>query len=64
MPDDTNKQIEILRNMTPAQRLQAGLRIYTEARQLKTAWLRQQHPDWTGQQIENAVRDIFLYGRT
>lgn len=53
----------ILRAMTPAQKLDAAARLYWGARDLKAAWLRSQHPDWTDAQVEKAVRDAFLYAR-
>jgi len=31
---------------------------------LKAAALRAQHPDWSAQEVEKKVREIFLYART
>lgn len=55
--------IQIIRAMTPVQKLQAAERLYESAKQLKAAALRAQHPDWTEDQIHIAVRDAFLYAR-
>ena len=55
--------IRILRAMTPEQKLNAAARLYWGARDLKGAWLRSQHPDWTEEQVQKAVRDAFLYAR-
>jgi Rv0078B-related antitoxin len=55
---------EILQAMTPAQKLRAAERLYWSARQLKAAALRAQHPDWTEEAIQQAVRQIFLYARS
>ena len=55
---------EILRTMTPAQKLRAAERLYHSARQLKLAALRAQHPDWTDAAIRRAVREVFLYSRS
>jgi hypothetical protein len=55
---------QILRAMTPAQKLRAAQRLWESARQLKAAGLRMQHPDWTEEQIERAVREAFLYARS
>lgn len=55
---------KILQAMTPAQKLRAAERLYYSARQLKAAALRAQHPDWTEEAIQQAVRDIFLYARS
>jgi hypothetical protein len=50
--------------MTPQQKLDAALSLYHSARQLKAAWLRQMHNDWTEQMIEQAVREAFSNART
>lgn len=57
----TGQQIqdEILRKMTPEQKLKLALQLYYSARQLKAAWLREIHKDWSEEQIEQAVREIF-----
>jgi len=53
----------ILQAMSPAQKLRAAERLYYSARQLKAAALRQEHPDWTEEAVQRAVREIFLHGR-
>ena len=58
------EQQQILQAMSPAQKLRAAERLYHSARQLKTAALRAQHPDWTEEAIFQAVRKIFLYARS
>jgi hypothetical protein len=58
------EQQQILQAMSPAQKLRAAERLYHSARQLKTAALRAQHPDWTEEAILQAVRQIFLYARS
>jgi hypothetical protein len=55
---------KVLRAMTPAQKLRAAERLYWSARQLKAAALRAQHPDWTEEAIQQAVRQIFLHARS
>ena len=50
--------------MSPTQKLRAAERLYWSARQLKAAALRAQHPDWTEEAIQQAVRQIFLYARS
>lgn len=57
------KTLEILRAMSPAQKLRAAERLYHSAWQLKAAALRAEHPDWTDEAIRRAVRMIFLYAR-
>ena len=60
----TPEEIRILRALTPAQKLRSAERLYWTARALKAAWLRQQHPDWSEEEVQRKVREIFLYGRT
>lgn len=66
MPEDTNgreRQLEVFRRMSPAQRLNAAARLYWSARELKEAALRAAHQGWTEAQIQQAVRDAFLFHR-
>jgi len=58
------QQKEIFRSMTPEQKLRLALRLYYSARQLKLAALRAHHPDWSEEEIQQKLRDIFLYART
>ena len=57
-------QIRIYRSMSPGQKLHIALRLYYSARELKQAALRRDHPDWTEKEIQEKVREIFLYART
>jgi hypothetical protein len=63
MQQGHDKQREIFRAMTPAQRLHAASRLYWSARQLKAASLRALHPELSEAEIRTAVRDFFLYVR-
>lgn len=56
-------QRERFRAMTPAERWQAAHALYWSARRLKAAFIRQQHPDWSEEQIEEAVKEAFMYAR-
>lgn len=47
-------------HLSPAQKLDTAMRLYWTARELKTAALRDRHPDWDEAQIEAEVRRIFL----
>ena len=47
--------------MTPAQKLALAARLRREAWDLKAAALRQRHPEWTEEQIQQKVRDVFLH---
>ena len=57
-------QVEIFKKMTAEDKLVTSMRLYHSAWELKTAVLRQQHPDWDESQVEAKVRDIFLNART
>lgn len=66
MREDANggeHQLELFRGMTPAQRLNAAARLYWSARELKEAALRAAHQGWTEAQIQQAVKDAFLFHR-
>ena len=52
-------QDEIIRKMTPERKLRLSMDMYYFARDLKAAWLRQQHSDWSEEQVQKAVTDIF-----
>lgn len=49
------RDIEALRAMTPAQRLERGLGFMEQARQLKFASARVHHPGWTEEQVRAEV---------
>ena len=57
-------QDDILRQMTPEQKLSAAMDLYWSARELKAAWLRKLHPDWSDAQIEEAVKEAFSNAHT
>ncbi len=53
-------QTDVLRRLTPSQRLAAAARLYWAARALKAAALRAQHPSWSEAEVAAAVRKAFL----
>ena len=57
----TAKEIEIFRNMAPADKLLLVIQLHRQARKWKKAALRAQHPDWSTEQIDQRVRELFLY---
>jgi hypothetical protein len=59
MTDDDNKQHEILQKFTPGQKLRLASDLYFSAWALKKAALKHQHPDWSDEQLDSAVREIF-----
>lgn len=57
-------QIEILRKMTPDQRLDAFLQLCRSARRIKESAFRQFHPDWSEEEIRLALKESFLHARS
>ena len=55
-------QSEIIRKMTPAQKFAIAGELYKTAWEVKRAALRQQHPDWSEDQVQVRVRRIFTTG--
>lgn len=52
------------KGMTGAEKLKLAERLYWDARALKKAYLRQQHPDWSEEKLEAEVKFIFMTSRT
>lgn len=57
-------QVEIYRKMSPQKKLEIAIQLNQSARKLKAAWLRQKHPDWSEEKIQETVKKIFLYAHT
>jgi hypothetical protein len=55
------EQVEIYRRMTPGRRLEIAEQMYWSAREMKAAWLRAQHPDWTEDQVNREVTRLFSH---
>ena len=49
--------------MTPAERWKAACDLYWSARRLKTAYVRQQHPEWSEEQVALEVKRAFMHVR-
>jgi len=66
LPDEQTspEQIEAFRRMGPERRLALAEELYWSARELKAAWLRAQHPDWSETQVSQEVTRIFLHARS
>jgi len=58
------KQIEIIKKMTPQKKLQVAVQQIYSARKLRMAILKKQFPDSTPHELEQKLREIFLYART
>jgi len=53
---------QIFRRMSPADKLALISGLHMQAREWKRAAFRAQHPDWTTEQINRRVYEVFLYG--
>ena len=60
----TEQEGQNLRAMTPEDKLKAVHSLFDFALQLKAAGFRMQHPDWTEQEVQRAVRELLLHART
>lgn len=58
----TPEYIATLRRLTGAQKLRTAFQLYWGARKVKAAHLRQQHPDWNEEQVQQRVKEIFMHG--
>ena len=56
-------QISRFRQMTPGERWTAARDLYWSVRRLKEAFIRQNHPDWSNDQVAAAVREAFSHVR-
>jgi len=50
--------------MRPEQKLRIAFNLYSSARELKAASLKEQHPGWSEKQIQDMVKEIFLHAAT
>jgi len=62
--DLTPEYLATLRRMTGAQKLRTASQLYWGARKIKAARLRQQHPDWSEEQVQQRVKEIFMHAAT
>jgi len=58
----TNAERQAFRNMTPADKFHLISEMHMQAREWKRAAFKAQHSDWTDDQIDQRVREVFLYG--
>ncbi len=58
------RQLAIVRAMTPTERLQRALQMNRMARELLGAGFRQRHPEWDEARVKRAVAERILYART
>jgi hypothetical protein len=62
--ESSNLQYEYLKKMSPQQKLETAMTLYYSAREIKSAWLRQLYADWSNQQVEEKVREVFINARS
>lgn len=53
-----------LRRMSGAEKLRVASDLYWMARKIKAARLRQLHPEWTEDEVQQRVKGIFLHAVT
>lgn len=59
----TPEYAETLRQMTGQEKLKAAFALWRAARRLKAAAIREQHPEWSEEQVEREVKETFLRAR-
>jgi hypothetical protein len=52
------------RKMTPTDKLQASMRLYYSARELKAAWVRTQNPHFSEKEVQKSVKESFMYAKS
>ena len=63
LPDEqpSAEQLAALRAMSGERRLRVAEQLYWSARKMKAAGVRNQHPDWPEERVNDEVRRIFLH---
>lgn len=62
--DLSPEYLATLRRMSGAQKLRTAFGLYWSARKLKAARFRVQHPDWTEEEVQQKVKEIFMHAVT
>jgi hypothetical protein len=52
------EQIKALRNMSPQRRLDLSLAFIEQMRELRAAMLRKEHPEWSAEEVAQALREF------
>ena len=60
VPDDA--VVEVLRRLTPAERLAIANRMWVSARQVVEFVVRRDHPNWNGEQVQQEIVRRMLHG--
>jgi len=56
-------QVQIYREMDAGRKLQIVMQLLVTARELKRAGIKSRHPHLSEAEVEDRLREIFLYGR-
>jgi hypothetical protein len=59
MDEPGEDQIRVLRQMTPEQRVKAGIGLWRFARRVKLASLREQHPQLSQGELQRLLNEAF-----
>lgn len=59
MGDAKVEQTARFQTMTPEERWQAAMRLYWSMRKLKASYVRAQHPEWSDEEVDLAVKRAF-----
>jgi hypothetical protein len=62
--DFTAEYVDALRRLSGEQKLHTAFALYWSARKLKAVALHEQHPDWSDEQVQQRVKEIFLHAVT
>ena len=57
-------QVEIYKKMSAQRKLEILDNLYRTARELKAIGIRRDYPEWTEEDVQNRLREIFLYAHT
>ena len=60
VPDDA--VVEVLRRLTPGERLAIANRMWVSARQVVEFVVRRDHPNWNGEQVQQEIARRMLHG--
>ena len=63
---ETAKQIQsrIISQLTPEKKLELSLNLYFNARELKTAAIKKFYPNLSEKEVNQKVKEIFLYAKS
>ena len=58
------RQVEIFRSMTPFQRWERAIKLRQMVGEIRKMSLKADHPGWSEEKLEEAVRDFFIHAST